>query len=289
MRALYLGMMIGALASAGMGQTTIDAAHPYAYGANVGWIQARGNVTHGAVVGRFYCTGLMWSANCGWIDLGRKPLNGWQYGNTESNDWGVNHDGAGGLSGFAYGANVGWVAFEEPHGRPRVDLRTGVLSGYAYGANIGWISLSNVQAYVRTTFLEPGPDQDNDGLADAYEKKYGTGLKPLSGLNGHDADGDGVSDLAEAAADSNPLNSNDFLRVVSFAVSGSTNRVAWTVRPTRHYRLETTNALAGSGSWADAGAGLMTPPNASVMTQEVTGVTAGPRFYRVKAVVPLSP
>lgn len=92
---------VARVCSAAPGGTTIDAAHPYAYGANVGWINARGNVSRGAAIGRYYCTGFVWSANCGWIDLGRGPVNGWRYGNAATNDWGVNHDGAGGLSGYA--------------------------------------------------------------------------------------------------------------------------------------------------------------------------------------------
>lgn len=49
--------------------TTIDPAHPYAYGANVGWVNARGDGAAGAVIGTAYCTGTVWSANCGWISL----------------------------------------------------------------------------------------------------------------------------------------------------------------------------------------------------------------------------
>ncbi|MCU0858596.1 MAG: hypothetical protein MUC65_09370 [Pontiellaceae bacterium] len=60
----------------------------------------------------------------------------------------------------AYGANVGWIAVEQTHGQPRIDLRTGNLNGFAWGANVGWISLSNAQAYVRTVTLDSGPDRE---------------------------------------------------------------------------------------------------------------------------------
>lgn len=212
-----------------------------------------------------------------------------RYANNSAVDWGVNHDGAGRLTGYAYGANIGWVTFEQTHGQPRVDLRTGILSGYAWGANVGWIGLSNAQAYVRTETLDAGPDSDNDLLPDAYEYSHTNTLTVLSGLNGHDADGDGVTDLDEAGADTDPLNGSDALRIVSIEAAGSSNRVAWTGRPTRLYRLEATNTLAGAtGDWADAGPGLLGPPAMSPMTQTVADVTATVRFYRVQAVLPLS-
>jgi hypothetical protein len=270
-----------------MGGTTIDAAHLYAYGANVGWINARGDVTHGAVIGQAYCTGYVWSANCGWIGLGNGPTNGWRYLNASAADWGVNHDGAGRLSGYAYGANVGWIVFDQTWGQPRVDLRTGNLSGHIWGANVGWISLSCQGAYVRTR-LDAGPDTDGDNLSDPYEYRHTNTLARLSGLNGHDADGDGATDLAEAGADTDPLDDTDFLRIVSIGVTGSTNRVAWTACPTRLYLVESTNALFSASNWSDVGPSLLGPPTDSPMTQTVSGVTGTTRFYRVKAIMPLS-
>ena len=87
--------------------TTINATNRCAYGANVGWLDARGNVANGASIGQFSCAGYVWSANCGWICLGNGPTNGSRYCNNQADDWGVNHDGAGALAGYAYGANVG--------------------------------------------------------------------------------------------------------------------------------------------------------------------------------------
>jgi hypothetical protein len=34
-----------------------------------------------------------------------------QYSNTSGTDYGVNHDGAGELFGYAWGANIGWIQF----------------------------------------------------------------------------------------------------------------------------------------------------------------------------------
>ena len=269
--------------------TTIDPTNFSAYAANAGWVNARGDVTNGALIGRSYCTGCLWSANCGWISLGNGPTNGWQYSNASANDWGVNHDGQGRLTGYAYGANIGWVNFEQTYGQPVIDLQTGNLSGYAYGANIGWISLSNAQAFVKTDRLDSGPDSDGDGLPDAYEYSHTNTLAALDGRFGHDADGDGVSDLQEAAADTDP-----FDPASRFAITGSqrlseTNRLTWTVRPTRLYRVEQTGMLTNNALWPDSGLGQMSPPFSATMTRDVVSPASTTGFYRVKVVVPLRP
>jgi len=182
-----------------LADTTIDPANQYAHGANIGWINAGGDNSNGAVIGRFYCSGFLYAANVGWISLGSGPSNGWQYANNSSSDWGINHDGAGNLSGYAYGANIGWINFEQARGKPRVNISSGALSGYAWGANVGWISLDGV----RTTTIDPGPDIDDDGLPDAWEIQHTGGTAALAG-GGADADSDGASDAAEYHAGTDP-------------------------------------------------------------------------------------
>jgi hypothetical protein len=270
------------------GESTIEPAHSFAYAANAGWIDMRGDVTNGAAIGQFYCTGYLWSASCGWISLGNGPTNGWRYSNASAADWGINHDGSGRLEGFAYGGNVGWVVFDRARGRPCVDLSSGVLGGYLYGANVGWISLSNACASVRTISLSPGPDTDADGIPDAWEMARAGNLTTLGRAN--DADRDGAPDAGEYIMDTHPLDSTDRLCIASVWAGGDTNRVVWRTRPTRLYRLEATNALgSAAGSWADAGGGLLGPLDETFRTQTLSSVAETSRFYRVKAVVPLSP
>jgi hypothetical protein len=268
----------------GHAATTVDSAHPYAYGANVGWINARGDATNGAVFGQSFCTGFLWSANCGWIGLGNGPTNGWQYSNTASNDWGVNHDGEGRLTGYAYGANIGWVTFEQTHGQPRIDLRTGNLSGYAWGANVGWIGFSNSQAYVET-MLSPGADTDGDGIPDTWERRRAGNTTTLGT---GDADLDGTPDADEYAADTDPL-TGEQLEITSLTAANGTNVVAWSSRPTRLYYVETTGALPRAAApWADGGEGLIGPPASSPSVGAVPQAGQTSQFIRVRAVVPLS-
>ena len=277
----WLGGMM--LAASVFAASTIDPAHPYAWGANIGWIDAQGDVANGAAVGQSYCSGQAWSANCGWINLGNGPANGWQYSNASGTDWGVNHDGQGRLTGYAWAPNVGWLNFEQAQGAPRIDLLTGNLSGYVWGENVGWISLNNAQAYVRTATLAPGPDNDGDGIPDPFE--YQTAGDTNTLYSGHDQDGDGAFDEEEYMAGTDPLDDQEYLTLWG-QVLGSTNRVSWTVAPTRLYRLEHAGDITNGVPWTDVGLGLMAPDAGATMTRDQTPATT--RYYRVKAVIPLS-
>ncbi len=266
--------------------TTINTPNEYAYGANIGWLDARGNITNGAAVGQYFCTGCIWSANCGWISLGNGPTNGWNYSNASATDWGVNHDCAGYLWGYAYGANIGWITFEQSWGRPRIDLLTGNLSGYAWSGNIGWISLSNVQAHVQTDAFASGPDSDGDGLPDPWELSRVGSLGILSG-GAHDQDGDGATDTEEYGADTDPAVDIELFEIVSYSESAGT--LQWTTRPTRLYQVEATNQMpAGvSGAWEEFGTRLG-PFSDSPHETSLPGIPNTTHVFRVKAFLPLT-
>ena len=121
MKTATLLLALASLLNTASAATTINSANKFAYGANIGWMDWRGDVASGAVVGEFVCSGFIYSANVGWIDLGDgTPGNGIRYQNMSAGDFGVNHDGAGTLSGFAYGANIGWIHFTNAHAGWRV-------------------------------------------------------------------------------------------------------------------------------------------------------------------------
>ena len=283
-----IGMAVGILSwGITASATSINAMNYHAYGANIGWINARGDVVSGAVIGQFYSTGYLYGANVGWISLGSgMPANGYEYANNSAGDWGVNHNGSGGLRGLAYGANIGWINFEDT-GDPRVDLMTGKLSGYAYSANVGWISLSNNQAYVETAYLDWGPDTDGDGIPDAWEYMMVGDLTTL-GPYPADADNNGFPDLYEFYADTNPTNPASKLVITDLDLSTPTNVVTWTIQPTRLYRVEMADAMTNNAVWVDSGYGVITPDPAATMTLDVVN-TNDMQFFRARAIVPLAP
>lgn len=269
--------------------TSINATHHNAYGANIGWIHARGDGTNGAVIGQFFCSGYLYGANVGWISLGNYPTNGFRYSNLNADDFGINHDGLGRLYGYAYGANIGWINFET-NGNPRVDLLTGNLSGYAWGANVGWISLSNAFAHVQTDFLDTGRDEDGDGIPDPWELGNAPDIDTL-GPYPDDNDSDGVPDIDEYLADTDPRDEGIFLRITDLEQRHPTNLVTWTVQPTRFYRLEQTDRAGDNATWTDSGLGLLAPP--ANFDPTLTGAVVAPsvttRFYRARAIVPMAP
>jgi hypothetical protein len=286
-----LGVCLPALAA-----TTINSANHFAYGANIGWIDWRGDVANGAVVGQFVCSGYIYGANVGWIHLGDgTPVNGIRYQNNSGADFGVNHDGAGNLRGFAYGANIGWLFFTNraadgaTYEGPKVDLLTGRLSGFVYGANVGWISLSNLFAYVQTDSLPGGPDSDGDGLPDAWELIQASNLVTLNGAG--DNDGDGVPNSQEYLADTHPLDPTSNLRITSFVASanGTANTITFTSRPTRVYEVQERTSLSVAPLWSDSGLGRVAPDAGVTTTRSFADTASQMRYFRVEASPPLSP
>jgi hypothetical protein len=286
MKTILTPLVLASSIIASLGATTINPVNKFAYGANIGWMDWRGDTNSGAVIGEYVCSGYIYAANVGWINLGSgAPANGIQYQNNSATDYGVNQDGLGNLRGFAYGANIGWINFEN-NGAPKLDLKTGRLSGSIYSANCGWISLSNAFAFVQTV-IAPGADTDGDGIVDAWERQRFGNLTTANASS--DADNDGQSDLQEYLADTNPNDGNDNLRITaqSFSSGGTTAVLTWKSAPTRCYFIQK-NLDLNTSLWLDSGLGIIAPDG--TLTMRMFADTAEPmRFYRVQAVKPLSP
>jgi len=290
---LQLSIGISQLSAA---PSTINAVNRFAYGANIGWIDWRGDGANGAVIGAFVCSGNIYAANVGWISLGDgTPTSGVRYANNSAADSGVNHDGAGNLTGYAYGANIGWLTFTNrasdgtAYIGPRVDLLTGRLSGFVWSGNCGWISLSNQFAHVQTDTMVCGPDTDGDGIPDEWELQFAANLAALTGAG--DNDGDGFTNAEEFGADTNPLNAGSYLRFTSTVkpTPASPTTLTWTSSPTRQYRIHATPNLTLPISWAEVGLGLI-PSGAGASTTRNIPATADPyRFFIVEAIKPLQP
>jgi len=287
MKILSTSILFVSLLASSWAATTIDLVNKYAYGANLGWMDWYADGANGAVIGDYVCMGYIYAANVGWINLGSgSPTNGIQYQNLSANDFGVNQDGLGNLRGYAWGANIGWLIFSST-GAPKVDLFTGKLGGYVWSANCGWISLSNTFAYVQTDSLWPGLLAP-DGLPIAWLlSNFGT-----TNVNANaDPDHDGVSNLQEYLAGTNPTNGTDYLHITaeSFASGGTSATLTWSSVPTRFYYIQKTPALNPPPTWFGSGLSLISPSAGSTTTRSFADTNAPMRFYRVEAVKPLSP
>jgi hypothetical protein len=208
MKTLLLTIVVAGLALSVRAGTTIDSTSRDAYGANIGWVDWYADSNNGAVINDYYCSGYIYAANVGWINLGSgSPANLIRYQNLAANDFGVNNDGMGNLSGCAYGANIGWIAFE-PTGAPAFKPDTGQFSGYAWSANCGWISLSNAFAYVQTDRVLEGPLSTN-GLPIPWLMSWfgATNVDPNS-----DPDGSGMTIGQDYIAGLNPTDHRPELR-----------------------------------------------------------------------------
>jgi hypothetical protein len=189
----------------------------FAWGGNIGWIDWRADgatAPAGAVTVDAFLSGLVWSANCGWINLGDgSPANGYHYANTTGEDSGVNVNADGTLTGLAWGANIGWIVFEQTTGHPRLDYQTGEFRGHAWSANGGWINLGNGQLFTDHLLY---PDSDGDGMSDTWEREHFSALN-VAGPN-TDTDGDGQTDAVEFNNGSDPEDRDSVLTITGLNV-----------------------------------------------------------------------
>ena len=287
---LIAGALLLVCGGATFAATTIDSANAFAWGGNAGEFNWRPSLADGVVTGEYVCSGMVWSANAGWINLGSgTPANGIRYQNTDGADSGVNLLADGSLRGLAWSANIGWVNFEAT-GNPRIDLATGILSGYAWAANASWLTLDDGGThFVVTTQIAAGADTNANGVPDAWELIHAGNLTTFT-IDG-DADGDGIPDVAEYLADTDPLDPADTgLRITAFTLSADTTLVAltWTSRLSRRYHIESSDDLAG-GVWTESALAEIAPDSDATTMRDLAEPAATQRFYRIRVARPLAP
>jgi hypothetical protein len=289
LRPFLLPVSAAAIVSCGgaFAQSTISSVNRHAYAANAGWLDFRPSPADGVVVTETYLAGHAWAGNFGWVAFGDgSPNNGHSYSNASASDCGVNVAPDGSLAGQAWAANVGWIVFEQTHGMPRLDYVTGRIRGHAWAPNLGWLSFEDETSPLATTAIAR-PDSDADGIPDAWELLHFTKLTFADGTTDHD--GDGIGDLEESVADTDPNDAGDRLRIIDHAYADAFTKVTltFTSRPSRLYRIEHSTGL--QPPWLDSDHGVF-PPDAGASTARLVKFAAGPRrFFRVLAIRPLEP
>lgn len=283
MRRLLSILLAAGAAAALFASSNIDPDFAQVEAALIGEIDWRPDAEFGAMINQYYCSGFLKGAQVGWIKLGSgTPRDGVRYRNDSPQDFGVNVLPSGALRGFAYGANIGWISFDE-RGGARVDWTTGTLSGSAYAANAGWISLESGTG-VRVDRVAESPDLDNDGLPDAWEIAYAGTLTVLHG--NRDSDGDGASDREEFLAGTNPLDKAEKLGPVTLEVTSNVQSLTWPSKAGYLYLVERRASLQPGSPWIAVniqpviGTGNLIEYNLPAL--------AGSGFYRVRAYPPLT-
>ncbi len=277
-------LLLSAASLGALGQSNIEPIHSVARTEFIGDMEWRPG-QFGASINQYYCSGFLYGANTGWIQLGYGiPLDSIHYRNNSPLDFGVNVEPSGALRGFAYGANIGWLNFE-PIGNPKVDWVTGKITGRVYSANTGWMTLDSAENYLRITSIAPGADTDNDGLPDAWEISLTGNLQTLR--SDQDRDADGATDLQEYIAGTSPLDPNDVLGLLLTSISSASRKIEWDSKSAVIYRLEVRNSFDFQSPWQDAGY----PPqvgNGNIMSLTLNAQSSNTAFYRLHAYPPLT-
>lgn len=123
-------------------------------------------------------------------------------------------------------------------------------------------------------------DQDNDGVPDDWEKLYFGG--PTNVVPGADSDGDGMSNLGEYIADTNPTEATSTLRVLGISRTNALDFTTWTGGIRAMQFLETATSLGSGVLWTAVFTN--SPPTPRTNTVALTKVPGGMNsYYRIRA------
>jgi len=134
------------------------------------------------------------------------------------------------------------------------------------------------------TVSTPG-DTDGDGIPDWWTQEHfghPTGQAGDHSLAGDDADGDGLTNLDEYRAGTDPRDSASTLRVTAITVDGSGAHVTFTSVAGRTYRLEYKDAITDP-TWLPA-VNNITGQNGTTTVLDSGAIGQSRKFYRVLAV-----
>jgi alpha-tubulin suppressor-like RCC1 family protein len=172
---------------------------------------------------------------------------------------------------------------------------TGVTCGQTYFYRVRAYNTSGSPYSNAASANTSTVDTDCDGIPDSWMLQYfghPTGQASDNSRAADDADGDGMSNLQEYPAGTNPINSASVLRITAIGAVGVDIRVSWTAVTNKTYVVQVTTNLA-DGSFTNAFTDLAAvvvpaaPPITGTNYLDFGAATNGPsRFYRIKLVSP---
>jgi hypothetical protein len=148
--------------------------------------------------------------------------------------------------------------------------------------------IADVDTYNNTTTFSVNlwRDADSDGIPDGWMTAcfgHSTGLENDLSRAPDDPDGDGVSNLAEYLAGTDPKDAHSYLRMTSINDTGASGlQIAWGSSANRLYSIQRASAIAqgGVGFTNLAEHVLSTPPENVYL--DLTATNGMSFFYRVK-------
>jgi hypothetical protein len=141
--------------------------------------------------------------------------------------------------------------------------------GFAFRTTGGQVFL------IRATIAD---DQDGDGIADAWEKLYFGSTNGAGGGAGEDPDGDGMNNLDEFHAGTNPRDGHSYLRLASVRTIGNQHGISFSTATGRRYRVERSLTLLPS-SWVTVQDNIQGNGGVIEVTDGTIGNSAG--YYRL--------
>jgi hypothetical protein len=125
-------------------------------------------------------------------------------------------------------------------------------------------------------------DTDGDGMPDNWERQYWGGISDPRGAPLADWDNDGLCNLREYLADTNPADSNSLLQVTGLHVLPEGVLIDWKGGSNAWQYLECCPSIATSSSQWRA---IFTnaPPMGTYTNRLDAGATNQAQFYRIRA------